>query len=620
MATQLKKVVAPSGGDYTSLESCMNANEQNLVTADKYFDVEISGDWSGGADTTKVTLHNYTTDATRYINIYTTGDAVHDGAWDDTAYRLKGTMSGNSDAVGISVNYITFTDFQVWHTYEGGAFRAVNVSDGKHHIVFNRCIIYAAEGAAVRNWNYTAAGYIRNSILVNGTGSTSRENTYYGIANFILQNCVIIGYLATYAVDNTYNYSFTATNVYAHAPEGTAFRKQSNGTLNTCASSDGSDSTSTVAYSTSSGAYFTNVTAGSEDFHITNTSSDLFEAGTDLSGTFTDDIDGDTRGATWDIGIDYIVGAATGVNITANVLSLTGSVQSPTVTVLKDAIITASVLSITASVQPAVASKTIIAATTAGVASLTSSVQQPTVNISKDAIITANVLSATFSVQAPSVTQGVSHNITASVLSLTASALAPTTTVYKDSSITAGVLSLASRVLSPTVSNQKDSEATPGVLSITASAQQVSVSAYKDAQISANVLAAAFSALQPEVNVYKDVQITVNVVTASFALQAPEISVVKHVDTTANVLSLTITILSPSVSEGVSGSGIANIIRLLSRIDKFVNLSSRMTKVSVRNSAVSKQNYAQSRITKYLQNQSACEKQACYQSQIDTEQ
>src|SRR3990167_2105406 len=86
-ATQLLKTVKPSGGDYTSLEACMNANEQDLVTADKYFDVEIDGTWSS-ADTTAVTIENYTTDATHYINIYTTATARHLGAWATNYYML----------------------------------------------------------------------------------------------------------------------------------------------------------------------------------------------------------------------------------------------------------------------------------------------------------------------------------------------------------------------------------------------------------------------------------------------------------------------------------------------------------------------------------------------------
>jgi len=79
MATQLKKTVKPSGGDYTTLNACLAANQQDLVAADKYFDVEIDGTWAS-ADTTAVAgLTNYTTDATRYINIYTTAAARHLG-------------------------------------------------------------------------------------------------------------------------------------------------------------------------------------------------------------------------------------------------------------------------------------------------------------------------------------------------------------------------------------------------------------------------------------------------------------------------------------------------------------------------------------------------------------
>jgi len=42
MAEFLKKTVKPADGDYTSLEACMNANEQDL-TGDGWFTVEIDG-------------------------------------------------------------------------------------------------------------------------------------------------------------------------------------------------------------------------------------------------------------------------------------------------------------------------------------------------------------------------------------------------------------------------------------------------------------------------------------------------------------------------------------------------------------------------------------------------
>ena len=40
------------------------------------------------------------------------------------------------------------------------------------------------------------------------------------------------------------------------------------------------------------------------DFHLHSSDTTAKDAGTDLSGTFTDDIDGDTRSGTWDIGAD----------------------------------------------------------------------------------------------------------------------------------------------------------------------------------------------------------------------------------------------------------------------------------------------------------------------------
>ena len=48
---------------------------------------------------------------------------------------------------------------------------------------------------------------------------------------------------------------------------------------------------------------FTNVTAGSEDLHL-KAGAAAIDVGTDLSATFTTDIDGTTRSVPWDIGAD----------------------------------------------------------------------------------------------------------------------------------------------------------------------------------------------------------------------------------------------------------------------------------------------------------------------------
>lgn len=286
-ATQLKKTVKPSGGDYTSLEACMNANEQDLTAADKYFDVEIDGTWSS-ADTSAVMIHNYTTDATRYINIYTTSAARHRGVYSTSYYRLE----PNADYVCVCyVDYTTITGVQGY-------------ADGKIAIF------------------YDGGGTARTLSKVLTKGSTTYH--CYGWNNII--NSIGYGTASNFARDSTNVYSCTAIgmsipfrgittakNCYGgNNTGGYDFYDVTN--MTTCASSDntGSVGLRTIAVNTTN---FTNVTGGSENFHLPLGSA-LIDVGTNTSGdaaplNFTDDIDGVTRTGTWDIGADEYVSATT---------------------------------------------------------------------------------------------------------------------------------------------------------------------------------------------------------------------------------------------------------------------------------------------------------------------
>jgi hypothetical protein len=113
--------------------------------------------------------------------------------------------------------------------------------------------------------------------------------------------------------------SIVCKNCYSGGNGTADYYKSTNGTftLTTCRSEDGTLSTTQAAFSTSSGCYFTNVTAGSENLHI-GASSELIGAATNLyndaTWSFQTDIDGDDRGgaaAAWDIGADEYVAAAT---------------------------------------------------------------------------------------------------------------------------------------------------------------------------------------------------------------------------------------------------------------------------------------------------------------------
>ncbi len=318
----LYKTVKPSGGDYSSMEAAVHGNEQDL-TGDGWFDLEADGTWSS-ADTTKVNIHNYTTTALDYINIYTTSAARHPGCWANSSpyYRLyyNGTNDGAS-LLNIVGNYVTVTGLQLFYdstNYDYGS-NTLGVGVSQHHVTVDKCIVIHNRGTPFFYSDYGENPLtIRNSVFLRNNDSESAGYAFY-IAHYTgadnlwpIDNCVFVhlGSGTAFYYNSNSPSSQTVRNSYAHSASGTGFASSTgNGetfTTTTCASSDGSNSTATVAYST---ATFTNVTAGTEDFHLPNTSSDLYDAGTDLSGTFTDDIDGQTR-VQWDIGADEYVSAA----------------------------------------------------------------------------------------------------------------------------------------------------------------------------------------------------------------------------------------------------------------------------------------------------------------------
>lgn len=298
-ATQLKKTVMPSGGDYTSLEACMNANEQNLVTADKYFDVEIDGTWSS-ADTTAVTIHNYTTDATRYINIYTTAAARHAGVYSTSKYYLY-YNTWVAAVLDNSVNYVSITGIQV--NYNAGNNERYGLSSTGTNCILDKIILYQ---------NTVESGSDPYGIRLGGASSIVKNSIVLGPwdvgirleGGAIAYNCIAVG-------ARTYGFQFaflagSTINCAALSNTSGDFNgdPQASPVSDYNASSDttakGTHTVKSLPYTTDT---FTNVTSGSEDFHLA-AGSDLIDVGTDLSGTFTDDIDGETRSGTWDIGAD----------------------------------------------------------------------------------------------------------------------------------------------------------------------------------------------------------------------------------------------------------------------------------------------------------------------------
>jgi hypothetical protein len=315
-ATQLKKTVCPSGCDYTALETCMNANEQNLVTADQYFDVEISGEWSS-ADSTAVTIHNYTTDATRYINIYTTGDARHEGVWDSGKYILHKTGNAHQFSSSNSTELHMIVDgLQIYNNSSGDVYSCMllNIAKTASKVVIKNNILKGGTGTRIQgirtlsNDGY-ASHYIFNNIIYGFTGdhadtkaiNYSRgygyiySNTVYGSKKGIIvedgggASNVIAKNNISYNNGTDYSGTFSANSTHNLSKDTTA------PALNT--------------YYVSKTLSFVSTTGGLEDLHLASTDTDAIDHGSSTSGesaplNFTTDIDGVTRSGTWDIGAD----------------------------------------------------------------------------------------------------------------------------------------------------------------------------------------------------------------------------------------------------------------------------------------------------------------------------
>lgn len=331
MASRLYKTIRPTGGDYTSLEACMHANEKNLVTSDEYFDIEIDGDWTS-ADTTAVTIHNYTTDATRYINIYTTAQARHSGVYDTTKYRLildpgwNGTVLSSTTA-----NYITITGIQIDNTGGGNSGQSLSLSGT--NAVFDKGIIISCPGngaylgstSEIRNTIVYDA--VTTGIMLTGSGSKAR-------------NCTV-GYsgrgIRAYWID------CIATNCLCRNNTSGDFVRDGSSTFTVtyCASSDATGDDWGGAGNRINQTFSMVAPTGTpRDFHLNSDDGGAINYGTDLSAYFTDDIDGQTRptgAGTWDIGADEYV--TTGYILTAEGGSCT--ITGTTVSLLKSSVLNA---------------------------------------------------------------------------------------------------------------------------------------------------------------------------------------------------------------------------------------------------------------------------------------
>ena len=290
---------------YSSLNAWEAARQADLPAGDIIEKVICSSDDAGSthlADTTPVTIDGWTTDATRYIQIEAASS--HGGKWNPNIYRLEVVQSANDQNFRIQENYVRILGLQVKitlgasiTTWQG---MATSVS-GVSNIFIDKCILVGDRsgygitnsfGIQIDDNNASSITTMRNCLMYGFEGGSSSDVgiaawTVTGTVN--IQNCVVIG-------------------------SSVGFHQQSGGTVlwKNCGAAGCNTGFSYGTQTTCSSTTPTFVNEGADDFHLAAGDTTWRGQGTDLSGTFTDDIDGQTRSAPWDIGADEYVAAGGG--------------------------------------------------------------------------------------------------------------------------------------------------------------------------------------------------------------------------------------------------------------------------------------------------------------------
>ena len=305
MPTTVTHTLRSSGGDYTTMSAWEAAQQRDLVTADEIAQLNCYDDWPSGLSNTCL-VSGWTTDATRYVYITAPSGERHDGTPAGGGFTLTYSTNFTNILEVAASTYATIEWIVSKHTTKGSGFRA------NSNTTIKKCIGRNAQGSSSRAGIQIGASgaKIYNSHVYNSVRGIGTESNFIGaeVYNCTVEDCSSWGFRcygsisAKFDIRNCVTYNCTTsyqspTNLHASAGYNAA-----------------SDAATVTPPGTN--PITTNIVSG--DFtDIVNhnyslaSGSTLIDAGMDLSGTFTDDIIGTTRGATFDVGAFEYVGGAT---------------------------------------------------------------------------------------------------------------------------------------------------------------------------------------------------------------------------------------------------------------------------------------------------------------------
>ena len=296
--------IRASGGDYSTL-SAWEAAEQSDLTADGGQGLciaECYNDWPTGLDD-RVSITGWTTDASNYVKIYTPISERHTG----TLYSGFTIVNGISNLKTLitSQNYTHIEGIAVHCTAGGASARAIE-SASTLGSIFISCVSThdLGLGFMFSSGSSTIQQTAINCIAINcGTSGflTSSHARYY--------NCTAISNanrgFASSSGDGRKRYyknNLASGNTLGDfATDGDIFESFNNASSDDTADNNGGSGNRI-------NQTFSFIDISSDNVHLAPNDTGAFKHGLDLSNDayypFDTDIDGDTRGDTWSIGVD----------------------------------------------------------------------------------------------------------------------------------------------------------------------------------------------------------------------------------------------------------------------------------------------------------------------------
>ena len=295
---------------------------------------ECYNDWPSGLDDT-VVITGWTTNADNYVKITAPANERHNGT-EHSGFYLKPTSVATMISIQERYTRVEFLELDGSSTGSGGSGIWVGSWDGgnvpgSYSRVYN-CLIHDYYHIGIGIGDYNPA-YIYNNIIYN-----TRNNNYGAIRPTSGASGLYVYNNAIYnCCRGIYEFSgmYIKNNVSIGNSNGDFYSVSSPIEESNNISSDSTaPGTGSLTNQTLSDIAFVSIVSGSEDLHIQSTSV-AKDAGTDLSSTFTTDIDNQTRSGAWDIGADefdeithlirktYTVGAISGnINRLSNVVTV----------------------------------------------------------------------------------------------------------------------------------------------------------------------------------------------------------------------------------------------------------------------------------------------------------